>query len=55
MSLLWRGWLWNKERAMLRPAFAHPSATLRLPIALPRSPAQCGAAQQPGGMAELKI
>ena len=37
---------------MLRPAHAHPWATLRLPVALPRSPAQCGAAQQPGRRAE---
>ncbi|MBK9103970.1 MAG: hypothetical protein IPL92_05240 [Saprospiraceae bacterium] len=36
----------DAEEAMLRPAYAQPCATLRLPIALPRSPAQCGAAQQ---------
>ena len=32
---------------MLRPADAQPCATLRLPVAHPRPPAQCGAAQQP--------
>jgi len=32
---------------MLRPASAHPCATLRLPFTQPCAPAQCGAAQQP--------
>ena len=42
------------EEAMLRPAHAQPCATLRLPFALHRPPAQCGAAQQPG-LKRLKI
>ncbi len=39
----------NEAKAMLRPAYPEPRAALRLPNALPCTPAQCGAAQQPGG------
>src|SRR6187431_3242512 len=32
---------------LVRPAFTHPFATLRLPLSHPRPPAPCGAAHQP--------